>query len=114
MYGQRMEGVEGKGDGVFMGEVACQPNFEGWVGLGPLKMAEGIPGRGNSLRKVIEAGMGGACTRRSERYGLASWEGCRLAPCGPHPALRRVLSGPPALACTESLKKVQSTSRARK
>lgn len=51
-----------------MGEVACQLNLEGWVGLGPPKMAEGIPGRGNSLSKVIGAGMGGAYTRHRERH----------------------------------------------
>lgn len=56
---------------------------------------------------------GRAVYKKQERCHLAGGEAanwCR----GPHPALRRVLSGPPALACTASLKKAQSIPRARR
>lgn len=111
-----MEGLQGKGDGGFTGEVAGEWDFEGRIGFGYPEMVEGTPGQGNSLSKGTEAGMGGAC-KKCKKWGKVQFGQMgrlQTSTRGPHPALRRVLSGPPAPACTAPLKKAQSISRGRR
>ena len=95
-----------------LGEGDCELDSEGWIEFGHPEMAEGILGQRNSLSKGAKAGVGGTHTRNGEQCNRP--DRLQTGTHGPHPSLRHVLSGPPALASTASLKKVQSIARARR